>query len=135
MRQRAFFLFMGVLVSIQLQAHVELNYPEGGETHHPGDIITITWTQTIAHNTLNWDLFYSVDGGVSWIILKEDIAVEARSYQWFIPDVNTAKARIRVVQDNEGGGYESGSQNFTIAAVTGVLETNKPDGNKYDWSG
>ncbi len=116
---------MGVLVSIQLQAHVELNYPEGGETHHPGDIITITWTQTIAHKILNWDLFYSIDGGVSWIILKEDVALEARSYQWFIPDVHTTKARIKVIQDNEAADYESASQNFTIAYVTGILGPNK----------
>jgi hypothetical protein len=125
-RQRAFILFIGIVLSIQLKAHVELNFPEGGETFHTGDIITITWTETIAHNTLNWDLFYSIDGGLTWNILKEDLAVEARSYQWFIPDVHTTKARIRVVQDNEGGGYEKASQNFTIAAVTGILNPSKP---------
>ncbi len=117
---------MGIVVSIQLQAHVELNYPQGGETYNPGDIVIITWTETVAHNTLNWDLFYSIDGGVSWIILKEDIALEARSYQWLIPDVPTSKARIKVIQDNEGGDYERASQDFTISAVTGILDPIKP---------
>jgi hypothetical protein len=125
-RQRAFLLLMGIVLSIQLKAHVELNYPEGGETYHPGDIITTTWTETIKHNTQDWDLFYSVDGGDSWIILKEGLALEARSYQWLIPDVPTTTAKIKVIQDNEGGDYERASQNFTIATVTGILDPSKP---------
>jgi hypothetical protein len=125
-RQRAFLLFMGMVVSIQLQAHVELNSPLGGETYHPGETVTITWTEIVKHNSLNWDLFYSIDGGVSWIILKEDVPLEARSYQWFIPDIPTTKARIKVIQDNEGGDYERASQNFTIATVTGILDPSKP---------
>jgi hypothetical protein len=125
-RQRAFILFIGIVLSIQLKAHVELNSPLGGETYHPGETVTITWTETIPHSTLNWDLFYSIDGGDSWIILKEGLALEARSYQWFIPDVPTTKARIKIIQDNEGGDYERASPNFTIAAVTGILNPAKP---------
>ena len=80
--------------------------------------MNILWTETVKHNTLNWDLLYSEDGGLSWSILKEDIALEARSHQWVVPDVLTSKGRIKIIQDNAGEDYESSSQNFTIAPLS-----------------
>lgn len=113
---------LGGLAFIQMEAHVELNSPEGGETYHPGDTMLITWTETIQHSTLNWDLYYSEDGGLTWSILKEDIPLEERSYEWIVPGIYSARGRIRIVQDNEGEDYENSSQNFTIAPVTGISE-------------
>ena len=106
--------------SMKMQAHVDLKQPEGGETYHPGETVSIVWEATMGHSTLNWDLFYSIDGGLNWTILKEDLAAEARNYQWLVPDVPSVKARIKVIQDNEGGDYEDSSQNFTIASATGI---------------
>ncbi len=122
MSRRVLLLFVGAWASLQLQAHVEMNYPQGGETYSPGDSVNITWTETVAHNTLNWDLLYSVDGGHTWSPIKEDIPLEARSYQWIIPDVSTMDGRIKIIQDNEGGDYESSSQNFTITSITGIID-------------
>ena len=113
------FLMVG-WTCMTLYAHVDLNYPEGGEIFHPGETVNIVWVETVSHSTFNWDLFYSVDGGLTWIILKEDVALEARNHQWIVPDVSTVKAKIKVIQDNEGGAYESISQNFTIASATGI---------------
>ena len=92
---RTVFVFLMVfMASMKIQAHVELKYPVGGETHYPGETVNIVWDETVSHSTLNWDLFYSVDGGLTWTILKEDVAIEARNYQWIVPDVSTLKARI-----------------------------------------
>ncbi len=118
---RTVFVFLMVfMASMEMQAHVELKYPEGGEIHYPGETVNIVWEETISHSTQNWDLLYSVDGGLTWTILKEDVALEARNYQWTVPDVSTAKARIKVIQDNNGEDYESSSQNFTIVSATGI---------------
>ena len=109
-----------ILASMTMQAHVDLKYPEGGETHYPGETVNIVWDATMGHSTLNWDLFYSIDGGLNWTIMKEDLAAEARNYQWIVPDVPSMKVRIKVIQDNEGGDYENSSQDFTIASATGI---------------
>ena len=118
---RTVFVFLMVFwASMKMLAHVELKSPEGGETYYPGETVNIVWVETISHSSQNWDLLYSTDGGVSWIVLKEDVALEARNYQWTVPDVSTAKARIKVIQDNNGEDYESSSQNFTIVSATGI---------------
>jgi len=109
--------------SMEMQAHVDQKQPEGGETYHPGETVGIVWEATMGHSTLNWDLFYSIDGGLTWTILKEDLATEARNYQWLVPDVPSVKVRIKVIQDNEGGDYENSSQNFTIASATGIQQS------------
>lgn len=59
-----------VVANLQLAAHVELNTPEGGETYYSGDMVTIIWTETVSHKTLDWDLLFSNDGGQTWISLK-----------------------------------------------------------------
>ena len=97
------FLMVG-WACMTLHAHVELKYPEGGEIFHPGETVNIVWVETVSHSTFNWDLFYSVDGGLTWIILKEDVALEARNHQWIVPDASTVKARIKVIQDQSHPG-------------------------------
>ncbi len=120
MRRRAFILFIGLSATLPLRAHVDLNHPLGGESFNPGDKVHIIWTEVVKHNTLNWDLFFSVDGGSTWNILKEDIPLEELDYLWIVPDHSTNQAKIRIIQDNEGEDYESTSQNFNITSITGI---------------
>lgn len=105
------------------QAHVELVYPQGGETFTPGEVVTIEWNILIQHNTLNWDLYYSVDAGESWNAIEEDIPYENLTYDWTVPGDSTNKARISIVQDNVGTDYSDQSDNFTIAPTTGIVES------------
>ncbi|MDX2432403.1 MAG: T9SS type A sorting domain-containing protein [Bacteroides sp.] len=124
--KRGTIIFLIVAVAnLQLAAHVELNTPEGGETYHSGDMVTITWTETVSHKTLDWDLLFSNDGGQTWISLKADIPKEVLSYQWLVPDVSTMKGKIKVIQDNEKQDYESTSQNFTVVSTTGIRDPEK----------
>ncbi|MDX1409548.1 MAG: hypothetical protein R3330_15480, partial [Saprospiraceae bacterium] len=98
----------------QAKAHVELDVPTGGETYDPGDMVVIAWHEVIPHNTLNWDLYFSADGGQEWEILQLDLPVGTHDYTWTVPNINTTQARIMVVQDNEGMDYDDQSPNFTI---------------------
>ena len=68
------------------RAHVALDYPQGGETFTVGQTIVIEWHIVAPHNTLNWDLFFSVDGGETWDTLQMDIPTSQLSYEWLIPD-------------------------------------------------
>ncbi len=106
----AFLLGLGYHV----RAHVALDYPQGGEAFIVGETITIQWHIVAVHATLNWDLYFSVDGGGTWDILQLDIPTSQMSYEWEVPDSLTAHARILVIQDNEAQNYQDQSMDFTI---------------------
>ncbi len=54
-----------VLATTAFQTHAPLGllYPTGGETFNPGDTVLIRWEEIVSHNTQNWDLYFSSDGG------------------------------------------------------------------------
>jgi len=104
-----------------VSAHVALDYPLGGETFIVGQTITIEWHIVAHHNTLNWDLFFSPDGGVTWDTIQLDIPTSQLSYEWEVPDIPTTQGRVRVFQDNEETNYLDNSMDFVI-----VLNTSPP---------
>ena len=117
-----------LLAWFQVEAHVSLLNPIGGEVFSPGDMVTLEWQEVVSHNTLDWDLYFSIDGGLTWDIIKMDIPLGTLSYQWVVPKVQTTEGQIRVVQDNVGGDYDDKSGYFTISSVTGAdpqFEINK----------
>jgi hypothetical protein len=120
MNTRVFRLSLFVLFAstADLYAHVELDYPVGGETFVSGTTINIQWHIAIAHNTLNWDLYYSTDGGMSWEAIQENLPAGSLSYQWLVPGEATSLARVSVIQDNDGQDYQDESSNFTITTST-----------------
>ncbi len=112
---------LGILISFTVAySHVGLVYPEGGETFHPGDMVTIEWEIIISHNTNNWDLYFSDDGGATWQDLQLDIDPDSLSYDWIVPDDITDHGRIKVVMDNVGSNYEDESADFSITETVGI---------------
>ncbi|RLD22810.1 MAG: hypothetical protein DRI71_07030 [Bacteroidetes bacterium] len=112
-------LWLLLLLSIVVKAHVTLDNPSGGENVNPGDIIVIEWHVTQTHPQNNWDLYYSTDGGKSWLDLAVDLSISQMSYAWTTPDIETAQAKIKIVMDNVGTNYEDASGVFGIG--TGVI--------------
>lgn len=108
-----------------IQAHVNLTSPQGGETFTPGQTIKITWKETVSHDTENWDLYFSKDGGTTYEILQLDIDVKTLEFDWTIPTTITDKARIKVVQDNTEGDYSDESAFFTIQSTQTALGTDQ----------
>ena len=101
-----------------VKAHVALDYPIGGETFIVNEPLTIQWHVVVPHNTLNWDLYYSPDGGVTWDTIQLDIPTSQLSYDWVVPDQPTAQGRVRVIQDNTDQNYLDISMNFSILPNT-----------------
>jgi len=108
-------LFTIIVLSFNpARAHVGLDYPSGGESFNVGETITIQWHIIIAHDQLNWDLFFSSDGGVNWTSIQSDIPVEQTSYDWTVPDIQTDQGRIKIVMVNNGSDYEDSCSDFVI---------------------
>ena len=101
-----------------VKAHVALDYPIGGETFIVNEPLTIQWHVVVPHNTLNWDLYYSSDGGVTWDTIQLDIPTSQLSYEWVVPDQPTSQGRVRVIQDNADQNYLDISMNFSILPNT-----------------
>ena len=99
-----------------LQAHVELLYPQGGESFLANSTVEIEWFPSVPHNTENWDLLMSSDGGMTWDTLQADIHVDTLTYSWLVPGSASSETRIRVIQDNVGEDYDDQSANFSIIA-------------------
>jgi hypothetical protein len=106
-------IFIGLCVA-PVMAHVAIDYPAGGENYAPGEIVKIQWHIEIPHEQDNWDLFYSVDNGLSWDTIIIDLAETDMEYDWVLPAVSTNKARVKIIQDNVASNYEAVSTQFTI---------------------
>jgi len=63
------------------------------------------------------DLAYSIDNGMNWTEIAEDVPAETGSYIWTLPDTPTEQGRIRV-QDSSDPLIENTSFNpFTIVKI------------------
>lgn len=111
-------ILCGLMIQLSAFAHVNLKSPKGGETFHPGESVKIEWEVAIQHDTENWDLYFSSDGGKTYEAIKLDINVKTLSYDWTVPYTTTKEAQIKIVQDNTGGDYSDASGNFTIAGTS-----------------
>jgi len=121
-------LILPLIFLSQAYAHVNLNNPVGAETYKPGDTVIIKWKIAINHTLLNWDLFFSSNGGTSWDTLQTDLNAATLSYQWVVPNTPTTQGRIKIVMDNAGTDYHDISADFTItpATVINLPITGKP---------
>ncbi|GMQ81184.1 MAG: hypothetical protein BMS9Abin05_0615 [Rhodothermia bacterium] len=115
------FLFALPLVS-RAGVHVTLRYPRGGETFTSGTTVTIEWQLDILHDSQNWDLYFSPNGGVTWQQIRINIPLSQLTYFWVVPNIITTEGRVKVVQDNTGGNYEASSFDFSIIAVATNLD-------------
>ena len=122
----------GLIVPLALAApaaaHVGLDAPNGGEVVQPGDVVSVDWHVVIAHNTENWDLWYSTTGaGGPWIPMAVDLPPrgiatgDAHSFDWIVPDAPSSNVYVRVRMDNfTGTDYEDISDGALTISSCGV---------------
>ena len=100
-------LVVSYLLSSPASAHVTLDAPNGGEELEVGSSYTIEWHILIAHDLLNWDLWYSITGpNGPWIDIAMNLSPgngavgSVHTYEWVIPDAVSDQVRVRVRMDN-----------------------------------
>ncbi|TDI71706.1 MAG: T9SS type A sorting domain-containing protein [Bacteroidetes bacterium] len=119
---------ISILCSHSSFAHIKLLDPQGGESFVPGEVIIISWEEEQTHMAIDFDLYFSSDGGETW----EEIAslnVDRLEYTWTVPDIETEQGKIRVIQDNEDMDYIDISPNFRISKteiVTAIEDSRDP---------
>ncbi|MFC1746742.1 hypothetical protein ACFLZR_00215, partial [Candidatus Neomarinimicrobiota bacterium] len=104
-------------------AHVQLDFPIGGETFEPGNVIIIEWHIVQEHDQLGWNLYYSPDGGITEQTIVTGLSKSQQSYAWIIPPNSTQAGKIRIVQVNDTAqdySYTSGA--FSIESSLAVRQ-------------
>lgn len=102
------------------QAHVDLAFPMGGEKLIGGSEFTIGW-EADDHNCV-YNLYFSADSGGNWSVIKLGLPQETRSFKWTVPETDTEKAIVRVLQDNASGtDLDSKSPVFSVKASAGIV--------------
>lgn len=92
----------GILELISTNAgHVTLLTPNGGEVIPSGLPFDITWNASV--DAISFDLFYSLDNGLTWIIIQDGLT--GMNYSWIVPNPagNRRKCLVKVVGYNEAG--------------------------------
>lgn len=125
--------FLLFAASINVSAgHVLLLNPVGGEAFYPGINVTISWKVQIEHVPVDWDLYFSPDGGETWQELGS-FNKEVLEYQWTVPNIETEQGQIRIVQDNEGEDYDAISPNFRISKSGVITAIEDPLGSSAEF--
>jgi len=89
--------------------------PNGGLSYYVNTPLNVTWDDPENVNVDHADLYYTLDGGVTWEPMATGIT--GNRYEWTVPLVSTEEARIRVfVFDNQGYviGFDSSDEYFTV---------------------
>jgi hypothetical protein len=102
---------------------------KGGESFKVGQIVPVTFIQTLGHTNGTFDFYYSKDNGTKWTEIignwqgpKEDGATI--TYQWTVPNAVTAQGQFRTCE--MAGGecldptYILKSGTFSIVSATGI---------------
>jgi len=104
------------------QPLMNITYPIQGIYTAPGKSMTIAWT---AQNVTNVSLDYTVDNGLHWSVITENIQANLSSYIWTVPDSLSNQARIRI-RKAEASTYYDISDLFTVCRISLI----SPNGNE-----
>jgi subtilisin family serine protease len=101
--------------------------PNGGEVFYVNQPVTVSWSDPEGWNVDHADLYYTVDGGISWETLAAGLT--GNTCTWTAPQVTTGQARVRVfVFDNRGVmGYDSSDAFFTVTDNLSAVDTIIPE--------
>jgi hypothetical protein len=74
---------------------VNVTSPNGGEAWAPGSLHDIEWTQSDNVGIVSDTIYYSIDGGTSWVLVWGGPA--ATEYSWTVPDTPSDTCRVKLI--------------------------------------
>jgi uncharacterized repeat protein (TIGR02543 family) len=91
--------------------------PNGGESLTGGTIYQITWTSIGSESGENVIIEYSLDDGVTWIMITS-AAADTGSYSWTVPAVNSGTCRVKITSgDGDAGISDASDEPFGIVST------------------
>jgi hypothetical protein len=95
-----------------------LTYPIGNELLVAGHVERIRWTQ---HYTSRVRIEFSPDGGSSWDVIEDSAVASTGYYDWTVPEVETSRGVVRILNAAGGLPADSGLAPFTIIVNPDIL--------------
>jgi agmatine deiminase len=95
-----------------------LQSPNGGQSLTPGQSFPISWISDDDFGVTGVDLLLSTDGGATFPTTIASNQAPVGTFNWTVPSVNTAMARVRVVAKDTplNTGSDDSDTNFTIGS-------------------
>lgn len=104
--------------------------PNGAENWVGKSTHNITWTSV---NVSNVKIEYSLDNGVTWLLITSSTAASSGSYSWVIPDTSSNQALVRISDASNSGTYDVSNANFSLSFLPKLVLTS-PNGGEV-WQG
>lgn len=79
--------------------NIIFSYPIGNDGIRADERAHLYWTATGDSSTFS--LAYSLNDGIDWIPIEDNISGTERHYQWAVPDVFSDQARLKIERNNE----------------------------------
>lgn len=116
-------LFICLGISGLFGQSVDVISPNGGELLSSGTTYTIQWVSY--GSSSNVDLYYSTDGGTSWIFIADNLPVSG-TYAWLVPNVSSTTCLVKAqsIYVDQSNGY------FTIGTFANSVTVTSPNGGE-----
>lgn len=104
---------------------VEVTAPAGNETLEGGSLFTINWNASDNVAVTRHDIELSTDGGQTFpLAIASGLAGSARSFNWTIPNIDTAQAVVRVSALDSSN--NTGSDSSNVFAIRSSSDRTPP---------
>ncbi len=104
------------VVAEQIEPTIELVYPNGSESLTAGENCVIQWSSTGIEYVHIW---YTVDSGINWVDIAENLPASDKDYSWTIPSGLAAEeVYISVGDETDDQIYDNSDAPFSIKSTT-----------------
>jgi Zn-dependent metalloprotease/ligand-binding sensor domain-containing protein len=104
-------------------APITLLTPNGNGSYQSGEQIDITWSY--AGNLPSFILQFSINGGVNWSTIVEDLPNDGTgAYPWTVPNLNSPFCKVRILSPDNPLVGDASDFNFSINGCSSVAHFN-----------
>ncbi|MFH0992049.1 MAG: LamG-like jellyroll fold domain-containing protein [bacterium] len=109
-----------------------LTSPNGMQNMIVNSSHTITWTST---GIASINLFYTTNGGSSWLSIASNLAASSGSYIWTVPNTPSGNCLVKIVDVNNQAKYDESNCPFLISTPPASIVVTQPNGGETWWIG
>jgi photosystem II stability/assembly factor-like uncharacterized protein len=104
-----------------------LTSPNGGEQLNSNSGAYISWQ---ANGVSNINISYSLNGGLNYLTIANNVPSTPNYYYWLLPDTQTVAAKIKITSTSNNTINDISNANFSILSDTSFLVLTYPNGGE-----